>query len=58
MQPSPSTRISSQQAINQLRPEVWGRGLGLDNFSAFASTLPLPRSREKFSFPRFRRLLR
>lgn len=34
---SPSQRISTQQAINQLRAEVWGRGLGLDNFSGFAS---------------------
>ena len=31
--PSPSARISTQQAIHQLRAEVWGRGLGLDNFS-------------------------
>ena len=51
MQPSPSTRISSQQAINQLRPEVWGRGLGLDNFSPFASTLPPTTKPEKSSFP-------
>ena len=33
MPASPSTRISTQQAIHQLRAEVWGRGLGLDNFT-------------------------
>jgi hypothetical protein len=32
---SASPRVSTQQAINQLRAEVWGRGLGLDNFSHF-----------------------
>lgn len=29
-------RFSTQRAINQLRAEVWGRGLGLLNFSDFA----------------------
>ena len=31
-----SPRFSTQRAINQLRAEVWGRALGLANFSAFA----------------------
>jgi hypothetical protein len=30
-------RTSTQQLIHQLRAEVWGRGLGIDNFSGFAS---------------------
>lgn len=51
MPPSPPTRISTQQAIHQLRAEVWGRGLGLHNFSPFASTLPPSTKPEKFSFP-------
>ena len=51
IRPSPSTRISTQQALQQLRAEVWGRGLGLDNFSGFAST-PTPATKpEKSSFP-------
>jgi hypothetical protein len=28
-------RTSTQQLVNDLRAEVWGRGLGLDNFSGF-----------------------
>ena len=51
MPPSPSTRLSTQQAIHQLRAEVWGRGLGLDHFSPFASSLPAATKPEKFSFP-------
>jgi hypothetical protein len=51
MPPSPSTRISTQQAIHQLRAEVWGRGLGLDNFSGFASSLPTTTKPQKLSFP-------
>ncbi len=51
IRPSPSTRISTQQAIQQLRAEVWGRGLGLDNFSGFASTPPSATKPEKSSFP-------
>lgn len=42
--PPPQTpqRTSTQRAINQLRAEVWGRALGLRNFSDFvASTPPL-----------------
>ena len=49
--PSPSARISTQQAINQLRAEVWGRGLGLDNFSPFATSLPPASKPEKSPFP-------
>jgi hypothetical protein len=51
MPPSPSTRISTQQAIHQLRAEVWGRGLGLDNFSPFASSPPAATKPKKSSFP-------
>jgi hypothetical protein len=46
--PSPAPRFSTQRAINQLRAEVWGRGLGVENFSDFA-TLSSPRAKpEKF----------
>ena len=48
---SPSARISTQQAINQLRAEVWGRGLGLQNFSGFVSSLPVAPKPQKSSFP-------
>ena len=48
---SPSTRISTQQAIHQLRAEVWGRGLGLENFSGFATTLRAAPKPQKSSFP-------
>jgi hypothetical protein len=51
MPPSPTSRISTQQAIHQLRAEVWGRGLGLENFSPFASTLPANSKPKKSSFP-------
>jgi hypothetical protein len=51
IRPSPGTRISTQQAIHQLRAEVWGRGLGLDNFSGFASTPTSATKPEKSSFP-------
>ena len=51
IRPSPITRISTQQAIHQLRAEVWGRGLGLDNFSGFASTPTSATKPEKSSFP-------
>jgi hypothetical protein len=33
---TPSGRFSTQRALHQLRAEVWGRGLGLANFSDFA----------------------
>jgi hypothetical protein len=43
------TRFSTQRAIHQLRAEVWGRGLGLSNFSDFA-TLSTPTAKpEKFA---------
>lgn len=47
---STSTRISTQQAIHQLRAEVWGRGLGLDHFSGFASSLGYDSKPQKISF--------
>ena len=49
--PSPSARLSTQQAINQLRAEVWGRGLSLENFSGFASTPAADAKPQKSSFP-------
>lgn len=48
---SPNVRISTQQAVNQLRAEVWGRGLGLDNFSGFASGLAADTKPEKCFSP-------
>jgi hypothetical protein len=51
MPAAPSTRISTQQAIHQLRAEVWGRGLGLDNFSPFASSPPAATKPQKSTFP-------
>ena len=51
IRPAPGQRISTQQALHQLRAEVWGRGLGLDNFSGFASTPPSATKLEKSSFP-------
>jgi len=43
------TRFSTQRAINQLRAEIWGRGLGVTNFSDFA-TLSTPATKpEKFT---------
>jgi hypothetical protein len=43
------SRFSTQRAIHQLRAEVWGRGLGLSNFSDFA-TLSTPAAKpEKFA---------
>jgi Transposase DDE domain len=49
--PSPGTRISTQQAIQQLRAEVWSRGLALDHFSPFASPSSPATKPEKSSFP-------
>lgn len=48
---SPQLRVSTQQAIQHLRAEVWARGLGLHNFSGFASQLSADTKPEKFSFP-------
>jgi len=43
-------RVSTQQLLHQLRAEVWGRGLGLDTFSDFASHQPCNTKPEKCSF--------
>jgi hypothetical protein len=48
---SKGPRISTQQLIHQLRAEVWGRGLGIESFSGFASNLPATAKPEKCSFP-------
>jgi len=47
------SRVSTQQLLQQLRAEVWGRGLGLDtaNFSGFTSNLHTDAKPEKCSFP-------
>jgi len=50
-QPSPASHLSTQQALQQLRAEVWSRGLGLDHFSGFAPP-PSPTTKpEKCDFP-------
>jgi hypothetical protein len=49
--PQPHARLSTQQALHQLRAEAWGRGLGLNNFSDFAAHLPSDAKPEKFQFP-------
>jgi hypothetical protein len=41
-------RQSTQQAINQLRGEVWGRALGLTNFSDLLTSTPPTSKPEKF----------
>ena len=48
---SKGPRTSTQQLIHQLRAEVWGRGLGLDHFSGFASQPPSHSKPEKCNFP-------
>lgn len=48
---NPRTRVSTQQLLHQLRAEVWGRGLGLDPFSGFASHYHSHAKPEKYSFP-------
>jgi hypothetical protein len=48
---SGATRTSTQQILHQLRAEVWGRGLGIDNFSGFASDQTAGTKPEKCSFP-------
>jgi len=47
---SKDSRTSTQQLIHQLRAEVWGRGLGIESFSGFASNLPTDSKPEKFIF--------
>jgi hypothetical protein len=48
---SKAPRTSTQQLIHQLRAEIWGRGLGIDCFSAFDSILPSDMKPEKCTFP-------
>lgn len=48
---SKGPRTSTQQLLHQLRAEVWGRGLGIESFSGFASNLPATAKPEKSSFP-------
>jgi DDE superfamily endonuclease len=48
---SKGPRTSTQQLIHQLRAEVWGRGLGIDTFSGFASNLPATAKPDKCFFP-------
>ena len=38
--PQPKARFTTQRAIAHLRAEVWGRALGLTNFSDFVSSAP------------------
>lgn len=42
-------RFSTARAINQLRAELWGRILGLTNFSGFAAQHPPSMKPEKFT---------
>jgi hypothetical protein len=49
--PSSAARISTQQAINQLRSEVWARGLGLNHFSGFTTSTPNVANPDNYSFP-------
>jgi hypothetical protein len=44
-------RTSTQQILHQLRAEVWGRGLGIETFSGFASQLHRDTKPKKCSFP-------
>lgn len=48
---SPGPRTSTQQMLHQIRAEVWGRGLGLDTFSDFATQIPSHPNPHKPSFP-------
>ena len=48
---SKGPRTSTQQLIHQLRAEVWGRGLGIANFSGFATNPATDTNPEKCSFP-------
>ena len=41
-------RFSTRRAVNQLRAEVWGRALGLANFSGFATRSTADAKPEKF----------
>jgi len=42
-------RFSTQRAINQLRAEVWGRALGVSNFSDFITRYAPTAKPEKFA---------
>jgi hypothetical protein len=48
---SKGPRTSTQQLIHQLRAEVWGRALGINRFSGFASDLSPDSKPEKCTFP-------
>jgi hypothetical protein len=48
---SKAPRTSTQQMIHQLRAEVWGRGLGIESFSDFASHRSAGSKPQKCSFP-------
>jgi hypothetical protein len=48
--PSPASRLSTPKAINQLRAEIWSRGLGV-NFSGFAPQFLTVTKSEKYDFP-------
>lgn len=45
---SPSPRFSTARAINQLRAELWGRSLGLTNFSDFVADRTAAAKSQKF----------
>lgn len=47
----PTQRLSTQRLIQQLRAEVWGLGLGVTDFSAFASHNTSNTKGEKCEFP-------
>ena len=44
-------RTSTQQLLHQLRAEVWGRGLGIQSFTGFASNPTTETKPEKCNFP-------
>jgi len=48
---SKGPRTSTQQLLHQLRAEVWGRGLGIDHFSGFASNVTANAKPQKSTFP-------
>ena len=48
---TPAPRLSTQRLLHQLRAEVWGRGLGLNNFSGFALPRASDTKPQKCTFP-------
>jgi hypothetical protein len=46
---TPPSRFTTQKAIRQLRAEIWGRGLGVTNFSDFAAFCTPTTKPEKFT---------